>query len=323
WKLGIINNGLKFKKYLKQKNGKDLYTSYFYEEEKKKRKRKKEERTFGNGNLVINVIGSEQAYLQKLIKYIVEKIDEEKGKNMIHLSYEHVILPTEKFVGRLGTWIGYTADELLEEGIKRAKVEVEKRKEKSKLKGKEVDKISKMIAISAIKFSMLRVSPTKQVVFDFDRAISFDGDTGPYVQYSCVRAKKILQKLEEIEIEEKKKKEKGKREMKEEMKEERKEEMKEEEKEEEITLTEEERNLIKKISEFPTVIERVSKNYEYHEIANYAIKLSDLFNLFYEKCPVIKAEEKVRDYRKKIVLSVYNVLKNSLGLLGIEIPEKM
>jgi arginyl-tRNA synthetase len=306
-KLGIIEDGLKFKKYLIQRNGKPLYTTYFFED---KKARKKDEFKFEKGDKVINIIGSEQSYLQNLIKYIIGKIDSEKAKNFIHLAYEHVVLPQEKFVGRLGTWIGYTADELLEEGIRRAKAEIEKRAERTKINKREMEKIAKMVAVAAIKFSILRVSPTKQIVFDFDRAISFEGDTGPYLQYSCVRARKILEKFEE----EKGKEKKGKEEKKEE---------KEKKKEEKIRLTKEERNLIKKILEFPSTIEKISKNYEYYCLPNYALELADLFNIFYEKCPVIKSEGEVREIRMKIVLAYYTVLKKVLDLIGIEVPSKM
>jgi arginyl-tRNA synthetase len=307
-KLGIIADGLKFKKYTKQKNGKILYTTYSFEN--KKHARKKEEFKFEKGDKVINIIGSEQSYLQNLIKYIISKIDEEKAKNFVHLAYEHVVLPQEKFVGRLGTWIGYTADELLEEGIKRAKSEIEKRIEKTKMNKKEIEKIAKMVAISAIKFQILKVSPTKQIVFDFDRNISFEGNTGPYLQYSCVRAGKILEKLAEEEKETKKKKKKKKKDG-------------ESQKERKIDLTKEERDLIRKILEFPDIIEKISRNYEYYLLPNYSIELADLFNVFYEKCPVIKADEETKEIRRRIVLSYYIVLKKSLELMGIEVPNKM
>ena len=327
-RLGIVSDGIKFRKYMKQKNNKFLYTTYSFED--KRKLRKSEEFKFEKGDKVINIIGSEQSYLQNLIKYIISQLDEEKSKNYIHLAYEHVVLPQEKFVGRLGTWIGYTADELLEEGIRRAKAEIEKRVEKGesikgtiskKMSKREIEKIAKMVAIAAIKFPILRVSPTKQIIFDFDRNISFEGDTGPYLQYSCVRAGKILEKLR---VEEEKKEEKKKKEEKEKQEKEKEKQEKENEIEEtKVKLTQEEKNLIKKILEFPSIIEKISKNYEYYILPNYALNLADLFNVFYEKCHVVKSSGKIKEVRKKIVLAYYIVLKKSLELMGINVPERM
>lgn len=284
WKFGLIDHKFKYKVFLRQPNEKSIWTT----------SSSGKETEFGKADVVINVIGMEQSYLQDLIKYILKKMNYPQAENYFHLSYEHVVLPEgEKFKGRLGTWIGYTADELAEEAIKRATTEVEKRIEKSGIKGKEKERIAKIVGIGAIKFSFLRVSPSKKVVFDFDRAISFEGDTGPYLQYAYVRAKKIIDKL------------------------------KTKPKVEEYKFSEEEKLLIKKLSQFPEIVQKSAKDLQCHYLADYAIDIADLFNKFYEKFPVIKAEEKERKTRAAIVSATATVLKNTLSLLGIEVPEKM
>jgi arginyl-tRNA synthetase len=233
-----------------------------------------------------------------LIKYILKKMGYAKADNYIHVAYESVSLPEGAFSGRAGTWIGYSADELLYEGVKRAVAEIDKRLEKSGIKNREKDKIAKQIANAAIKFSFLRMSHNRQVIFDWDRALNFEGDSGPYLQYACVRANKIIAKSEEAGIKA------G------------------------ITgdyqLNESEKRLIKKIQQFSSIIEKSARDFQSYYLAEYSLDLADAFNKFYESSPVIKAEkEEERKARLAIVSATAIVLKSALGLLGIEVPEKM
>jgi len=288
WKFGLLDKKFKYKIFARQPNGKSIQTSVS----------KGKEMEFGKADMVINVIDVRQSYLQQLIKYILKKLGHQKADNYIHVAYETVALPEGSFSGRLGTWVGYTADELLEEGIKRAIAEIDKRLEKSGIKNREKDKIAKQIANAAIKFSFLRMSHNKQVIFDWNRALNFEGDSGPYLQYAYVRANKIMSKSEEAGIKPGVSAD--------------------------YTFSPSERQLVKILQRFQSVVEKSSNDFQTYYIAEYALGVSDAFNKFYESSPVLKAE---KDEEKKTRLALVSataiVLKSALGLLGIEVPEKM
>jgi arginyl-tRNA synthetase len=287
WKFGLAEGQMKYKVFTKQPNGKSLYMTSAAGRDMP---------NYGKADLVINVIGVEQSYLQVLIKYILKKMGYPQAENYVHIPYEHVTLPEASFSGREGTWLGFSADDLMAEGVKRAAVEVEKRMEKSGIKPKDSGKIAKQIANAAIKFSILRVSPNKKVTFEWDKAISFEGDTGPYLQYACVRAKRILEKMPEGEKPTIRKTHK---------------------------LSDSERQLAKALLEFPSIVQKAASDYQSNYIAEYSLRLSDAFSRFYETSPVIQAEENDRKVRAAMVLSALTILQSSLGLLGIGVPEKM
>lgn len=292
WKFGIIEHRFRCRQFVKQPNGTPLFTT---------NTEKGKEAEFGKADIIVNIIGSEQSYPQDLIKYVLKQMGYVQAESYVHVAYEHVVSPTGPFSGRLGTWVGYTADELLEEAVKRAAAEVEQRVEKTGVRGREKEKIARQIANAAIKFSFLRVTPSKQVVFDIDRAVSFEGDTGPYAQYAGVRAGKILEKLEEESkgVGTKPAVTRG------------------------YQFSDPERQLIKKLSQFPALVQKAASDYQCYYLAEYALDVANAFSKFYETIPVLKAEEKERKTRAAIVLATKTVLKNALGLLGIEIPEKM
>jgi len=142
---------------------------------------------------------------------------------------------------------------------------------------------------------MINQSPEKVIIFDWDRILSFEGDTAPYIQYSHARACSILRKG---------KKSPGKFDAK-------------------LLGKKEEKNLIKQLMEFPETVSNAARDYRPHYVANYAHKLATLFNDFYQSLPVLKADPKTRSARLALVKAVQITLKNSLGLLGIEAPERM
>jgi len=288
WKFGLLEKKFKCKTFAKQPNGVALLSTVA----------KGKETEFSKADRVINVIGVEQAYLQHLIKYVLGKMGYPQAEKYVHVAYGRVALPEGSFSGRLGTWVGYTADELLEEGVKRASAEVEKRLEKSGIKGREKDKVAKQIAVGAIKFSFLRVSHNRQVIFDWNRALSFEGDSGPYLQYACVRANKISVKAKEAGI----------------------------------TaviaagysFNAAEKQLIKKLQQFPETVEKSAYDLQTYYLAEYALDVADAFNKFYEASPVINAEkEEEKKTRLAIVVASLAVLRSAIGLLGIDVPEKM
>ena len=289
WKFGLAEGNLKYSVFEKQPNKVSLYTTDVNGRDVK---------GFGKGDIVVNVIGTEQTYLQDLIRYILKKMGYPQAENYIHVAYEHVTLPEASFSGREGTWLGFSADDLFAEGMKRALAEIDKRAEKSGINQKEREKIAKQITNAAIKFSFLRVTSNKRVTFEWDKAISFEGDTGPYLQYAGVRAKRILEKstakpaLKPAVLKA-------------------------------YSLNESERYLAKVVMEFQSVAEKAASSYQPNLLADYALKLADAFNKFYEATPVLKASEEEQQVRLAITASASYVMASTLGLLGIIIPEKM
>jgi len=171
--------------------------------------------------------------------------------------------------------------------------EIEKRN--PKLSKKEKIDLAKKIGIGALKYGMLNVSFDKVIFFDWNEALQLEGNTGPYLQYAHTRCHGILKKT---------KKWKPNFENK--------------------NLVKEEKNLINKLMQFPSLIEQVAKDLKPHFICNYAYELATLFSEFYHLCPVIKAKTKnLRDFRLTLVKATKVTLKNCLNLLGIDTPDKM
>lgn len=277
WKIGKLKSKILFSKFVNQPNGEIAYKS----------DKKGEEKDFGNASIVLNVIGMEQALEQKIVKEALKRAGFEKeAEKIYHIAYEHVTLQEGAFSGRKGTWIGYTADELLEEGIKKVK-------ERSRDKNLSDNDIRK-IAIGAIKFFLLKVAAEKKIVFEWEKALSLDGDSGPYVQYACVRANRILEKVEVKEIKKKK-----------------------------YNFEKEERELIKKIIKFEEIVEKSAKDLKVYYIAEYCLDLASEFNKFYAKFRVLDAPQEEKDKRLLIVKLVKEKLEKGFELLGIEMPSMM
>ncbi len=266
WKFGELE-GIKFEKFAKQPNGRTAYKSSAVGKKM----------NFGNADTAINIIGTEQTFPQKVIKEILEKFGVYEYH---HLAYAHVKLEEERFSGRRGVWVGYTADELFEEGMKRV---AEKTND---------EKVAKAIVNSAIKFAFLRMHSTKEVVFDWGRALSMEGDSGPYLLYSYVRARNIMNKIGKMP------------------------------KDDGYVYNEEEREIIKMIANFEEVIENAAIKMDPHIIAVYLLEVAKLFHSFYAKYRVLQAEEgKLK--RILLVKKFAEILKTGLNLLGIETVEKM
>ncbi|MCX6773037.1 MAG: arginine--tRNA ligase [Candidatus Micrarchaeota archaeon] len=180
WKFGLLKNDFKYEKCTVQPNDKTLHMSSHHATGGKGK--------FGKATRVLNVIGMEQAYPQKVIKEILLSMGYKKeAEHSVHLSYEHVWLEDEKFSGRQGTWIGFTADELYAEGFKRAEGKI-----KPEVGGAERGKIATSIAAGAIRFAFLRTTPEKKIIFSWDTALSLEGDSAHYIIYAHARAHKIL-----------------------------------------------------------------------------------------------------------------------------------
>ncbi|MFO7872614.1 MAG: arginine--tRNA ligase [Candidatus Undinarchaeales archaeon] len=242
----------------------------------------------------IYVVGVEQRlYFQQLFKTL-ELMGLKKAEKCKHLAYELVNLASgKKISSREGTAILYK--DLKEKMIDKAMEEIlERNPELDPFMQKE---IAKQISFGAMKFSMLNIGNNKTIFFDWDTALEFEGETGPYIQYAGVRAKRILEQIDKTPN-------LSKCNFKE--------------------ILDEEHLLLKKIAKFPQILEDSAEQYRPYEIAHYVYEIAEKFNTFYNKCRVLDADEKgIKNMRLRIVSATFNTLKTCLYLLGIDIPERM
>jgi arginyl-tRNA synthetase len=237
------------------------------------------------------VVSTQQSLYFKQLFKLLELLGYEWVKDCYHCSFEHVNLPEGKMSSREGRAV--LLDEVISTLEKRVREEVEKRNPKKDKR--KIAIVSRKIAIGAIKYSILKISPEDQIVFEWERMLKLDGNTGPYIQYALTRCKGILKKAGRFERNFYPK-----------------------------SMKEEERLLIKKIGEFQFIIQKVIKEMKPYYLANYLYELSTLFSDFYEKVPVIKEEDKdIRNFRLTLVEATQKVLNLGLNLLGIEAPEFM
>jgi len=236
------------------------------------------------------VASSQNLHFKQLFK-ILELLGYPWTSKCYHFSFHHVQLPEGKMSSREGRAI--MIDEVLQELIEKVSKEIEKKN--PKLSEEEKLDLAKKIAVGAFKYNILKVEPHKPITFDWDRMLSLEGDTGPYLQYAFVRATKILEKAGEwkvrFSIE---------------------------------NMNEKEKALIKKLSNFSQVVLEAGKDKKPHCICNYAHELAEIFSDFYHSCPVIRAEsEELRDFRLTLVKAFRIALGVCLKLLGIETPSFM
>lgn len=227
----------------------------------------------------------------EVAKYLV---DEKYTKELVHVPYGMVRLKTGKMSTREGTVI-YLQD-LLNDAIKKAALVLEEKN--SDLEDK--DLIAKQVGVGAVVFNDLKTNKIKDVIFDLDEILRFDGETGPYVQYTYVRTKSILKKAEfninNVDIENINF---------------------------ELLNTNDEIELIKLLDKFSEIIKRSAENYEPSILARYLIDVSALFSRFYNNCPVITDDIELKKVRCLLVYITGIVIKKGLTILGIEAPNKM
>ncbi|MFW9853995.1 MAG: arginine--tRNA ligase [Candidatus Thorarchaeota archaeon] len=261
-----------------------------------------QKREFGNADRVCNVIGVEQDYLQDIVRYSLKLLNLNKQfHNSYHRSYKHVSAPHARFSGRTGNWYEERAwaDAVLEDTQEAAfKVLTSKRPDLGEdLRKKE--KITKRIAIGAIRYWLAKFSTETEIKFRIDDATSLEGDTGPFLQYAYVRASKILEKIPSSSNPRR------------------------------YTLTNSqitvhEQSLVLRMAEFPEVVVKAASAFQPIQITNYTYELAAAFNRFYETSRVISAENPdLQAFRIELVRAFQIVMGNALHLLGIPIVEEM
>jgi len=241
-------------------------------------------------NKLIYVVASEQNLHFKQLFQILTLLKKTYAKNLHHLSYGLVHLPSGRMKSREGTVVD--ADDIMDEVAKLAEKEI---KQRHRLSLKEIKKRSEFIALGAIKFFMLKIDPNKDMIFHPEDSLSFEGETGPYLQYTHARAASILRKAPKL---------KSKINF-------------------QLLNQEVELKLINLLYQFPEITQKAAQTYKPHYLANYLISLAQAFNEFYHQCPVISERNQQMQARLLLVQSTKQVLKNGLQLLGIHAPEEM
>ncbi|MBI3620129.1 arginine--tRNA ligase, partial [Candidatus Roizmanbacteria bacterium] len=251
----------------------------------------------------IIVTGNEINEYFKVLITALKKIFPDLGKKTYHIGHGMVRLPEGKMSSRTGKII--TGESLLNEVVEKAFKVIEKTT-KPTIQGQHVRyvseatvKPSKMLStaekvgIASIKYALLKNNIGRDVEFNFEESISFNGNSGPYLQYSFVRSQSVLKHITVTNS--------AFRPM----------------------LTPEETVILRQLLYFPEIVEEAALEYVPSMIATYLFDLAQKYNLFYEKCPILKAEKNVREFRAGLVAAVAQVIKNGLWLLGIETMNEM
>ncbi|MBU1015135.1 arginine--tRNA ligase [Patescibacteria group bacterium] len=246
-------------------------------------------------DLSIIVTGKEVVDYFKVVLKALELLAPELRKKTVHISHGMVRLPSGKLSSRTGKVVA--GEELLEEIKGRAR-EIMAQSEGG-LSLQEKEDVAEMVAVGAVKYSLLRIALGKDIIFDTEKSLSLEGDSGPYLQYTAARCKSILRKANEQGISLAKPRDI-------------------------LGLAKEESALLRMLYRFPEVVEDAAENFAPHAVCGFLMETAQLFNSFYHAHPVLKAErEELRDFRLLLVAATANVLSNGLRLLGVKAPERM
>ena len=247
---------------------------------------------------MIYVVGNEQNYHFQVLSVLLDKLGFDWGKGLHHFSYGMVELPHGKMKSREGTVVD--ADDLMAEMIQVARQTSE---DLGKLDGyseEELAETYKTIALGALKYFMLKVDPKKNMLFNPEESIDFNGNTGPFIQYTYARIRSVIRKAEATGINLNNKLDRL------------------------TVITEKEQELIKSLSLFPSIIKEAGDAYSPAIIANYIYSLVKEFNQFYHDHSILgEADEAIRNFRLVLSKTIANVVKSGMKLLGIKVPEKM
>ena len=245
---------------------------------------------------MIYVVGNEQNYHFQVLKLVLKKLGYEWSDNIYHLSYGMVELPEGKMKSREGTVVD--ADDLIADMVSTAR---EMSDELGKLEGcseEEAANVCRMVGLGALKYFILKVDPKKTMLFDPRESIDFNGNTGPFIQYTHARICSVLRKATEAGIDYSSCGE--------------------------VELLAEEIELIKSLAELPSVVAAAGENFAPSMIAAYAYELAKTFNGYYHDHSILREEDSAkRAMRLQLAAAVAQVIRKSMSLLGIEVPERM
>ena len=248
---------------------------------------------------MIYVVGNEQNYHFQVLSILLDRLGFKWGKELVHFSYGMVELPNGKMKSREGTVVD--ADDLVETMIADAKQTSEELGKFNDMTDEERSEIARIVGMGALKYFILKVDARKNMLFNPEESIDFNGNTGPFIQYTHARIRSILRKAAETQ--------------------------------ENIDLanvntdgllSQKEIDLIQKLNEYGAVVEQAGKDYSPSGIANYCYELTKEFNQFYHDYSILKEEDaNKKAVRLVLAKNVAKVIKNGMALLGIEVPERM
>lgn len=247
---------------------------------------------------MVYVVGNEQNYHFQVLSILLDKLGFAWGKSLVHFSYGMVELPEGKMKSREGTVVD--ADDLMEEMINTARETSQELGKLDNCTEEEKNTIARMVGLGALKYFILKVDPRKNMTFNPKESIDFNGNTGPFIQYTHARIKSVLRKATEqgvnfgtiVDMQ--------------------------------LEISEKESYLIQLLSEFPTVVKQAGEEFSPALIANYEYELVKEYNQFYHDFSILKEEnEGLKQFRLVLSDSVAKVVKSGMQLLGIEVPERM
>jgi arginyl-tRNA synthetase len=245
---------------------------------------------------MVYTVGNEQDYHFKVLFLILSKLGYEWANNLYHLSYGMVDLPSGKMKSREGTVVD--ADDLIEQMTQTAKAISEELGKLGEYSPEEKEELYKMIGLGALKYYILKVDPRKRILFNPEESVDFQGNTGPFIQYTYARIQSILRKADldsnNMDLPEA------------------------------YELHEKEKELIKQLLLYPDMIQLAAENHSPALIANYTYDLVKEFNSFYQNVTILgTSEEAEKNFRVQLSKSVGDTIKSAFGLLGIQVPERM
>lgn len=247
---------------------------------------------------MVYVVGNEQNYHFQVLSILLDRLGFEWGKSLVHFSYGMVELPEGKMKSREGTVVD--ADDLMEEMINTAR---ETSGDLGKLDGltkEEADNIARIVGLGALKYFILKVDARKNMTFNPKESIDFNGNTGPFIQYTYARIRSVLRKAQEAGLTIPAQLPAG------------------------VELSEKEEGLIQMIADFAAVVQQAGEDYSPSVIANYCYDLVKEYNQFYHDFSILREpNEALKTFRLVLSANVAKVVRLGMGILGIEVPERM
>jgi arginyl-tRNA synthetase len=253
-----------------------------------------------NSDKLLYVVGNEQNYHFNVLKLVLQKLGYKWAENIYHLSYGMVELPEGKMKSREGTVVD--ADDLIDEMINTAKQQTLEHGKIDNFTPEEAEKLYYMLAMGALKYFILKVDPSKNMTFNPKDSIDFNGNTGPFIQYTHARIRSILRKAQEeknISLDTLRL-------------------------DSSLEMNQKELDVVRILYSFPNIVELSAQTFSPALIANYVYDLAKSFNAFYQDTTILK-EENQDILRMRVALSAFvgNTIKSSMALLGIKVPERM
>ena len=246
---------------------------------------------------MIYVVGNEQNYHFQVLSILLDKLGFKWGKDLVHFSYGMVELPSGKMKSREGTVVD--ADDLIAKMIEDAYQVSREMGKNEDIPEEEAREIARKVGLGALKYFILKVDARKNMLFNPAESIDFNGNTGPFIQYTYARIQSVLRKAQSAQDN------LGIQNI-------------------QVDLSEKEVELIQKMNDFGEVVEQAGKDYSPSGIANYCYELTKVFNQFYHDFSILnEPDEQKKAVRLMLAKNVAKILSEGMGLLGIEMPERM